>query len=1073
MKVGSLLLSLLVWPLFLQAQVPAFSSSLPGASCSATGTEAVISGFTTTVTDFTATLQVTIPEAANGKLITWKLVGENEGPNTIYFAFADGMLQGYFNSGSTMENTTPVAVAPGEHTIKVLYDRARTGSPNDYTPTIASGVHVWIDNHLIYRQVGLRWENEWITEIRVSSEAVAVSQIDVDAGWKVKTKGLPSGVMVYIPTSATLHADGSFTLGSDALQFINLPTGSSAMTLSALAKLPNNATGDVMKVALSAKNNTTQEYENHTAQVSLQNGAYALRYNDNQSLDSTQTFGISPTTQWNLFTLTYNSDESYGFRGTQFAVNGDLAVQGSGIVWSGSTLSGLSITLPGVQIRELQLQTNHVALPKAPFGEFVSYPSGTESLSPTSKHTLYNVAYDSERGWALGEITQNGVPLNYADAAHAVLCFGVNSGEALAFDINTFECSADGLVTFGLNTSHPQIGGTRALLTRTPEEHLWKRVSVLSAPFDKQAAFSYQPPTHDATRFYKVCAEADPGTLGVVSAYYNNPSDCQPFPNMPKTAADTLTFTTSLNNPSLLNANAGALTLTLEGEALCEGMIFTLSDGEQTVTATLTALSTTPNGLPKGEVTFEGFLPPNAIASELTLTLTGQTHGGVTIVDSTWGAFIGQHRRVVAQLATDLVKDGFVNAAHLKPNGGAWEADSPWKNPANANVNPGENQNDYLFYRIPAMATDGEGLVHVAYDVRYGGGDLGDQRLSGLDLGGNLSRDYGKTWSTPFYAVNVLNFRAADGSWPYGKDRAQITREMDIGDASMLYDPKTETFWLMGITGGGLVSSGGGQKNDCVLYTRHRTANQWTPWTGGPEGNARSIKAMLKMESANPGILQGPGHGTVTRVGRGEMPAGTLLFPMQAFLKGGTSDAQAFVAYSIDNGKTWQQSGLTTYGTNAQENSVVELDDGSWLMMCKGGTWGTGKGKRLFYRTTDFTSWSPLATDNNIIHVQGSILRLGTHSDGRSRYVKCHQLDPDKRAQLTLIFGRDLTQENTSAASEGIAWDCGSLELFHEATGLQGYNTLCMLDDTTLGVCYESRGIIWFERIDISEYLGQ
>ena len=142
-------------------------------------------------------------------------------------------------------------------------------------------------------------------------------------------------------------------------------------------------------------------------------------------------------------------------------------------------------------------------------------------------------------------------------------------------------------------------------------------------------------------------------------------------------------------------------------------------------------------------------------------------------------------------------------------------------------------------------------------------------------------------------------------------------------------------------------------------------------------------------------------------------------------------------------------------------------------MMCKGGTWGAGKGKRLFYRTTDFTSWSPLATDNNIIHVQGSILRLGTHSDGRSRYVKCHQLDPDKRAQLTLIFGRDLTQENTSAASEGIAWDCGSLELFHEATGLQGYNTLCMLDDTTLGVCYESRGIIWFERIDISEYLGQ
>lgn len=215
----------------------------------------------------------------------------------------------------------------------------------------------------------------------------------------------------------------------------------------------------------------------------------------------------------------------------------------------------------------------------------------------------------------------------------------------------------------------------------------------------------------------------------------------------------------------------------------------------------------------------------------------------------------------------------------------------------------------------------------------------------------------------------------------------------------------------------------------------------------------------------------------VTRIGRAGMPKGTLVFPVQAFVNGGTGDAQCCAAYSTDGGETWQTTGLTPKTLaqaphNAQENCVMELDDGSWLMMSKGGTWGSGKGKRLFFRTTDFKTWTQLADIPNVIHVQGSCLRIGTGADGVGRYVLAHQLDPDTRARLALVFGRDLTAANREAGQEGVDWDLENPLVIHAgATGGQGYVSLCLLDETTLGVLYEANNQIRFERIDLSPYL--
>lgn len=83
-----------------------------------------------------------------------------------------------------------------------------------------------------------------------------------------------------------------------------------------------------------------------------------------------------------------------------------------------------------------------------------------------------------------------------------------------------------------------------------------------------------------------------------------------------------------------------------------------------------------------------------------------------------------------------------------------------------------------------------------------------------------------------------------------------------------------------------------------------------------------------------------------------------------------------------------------------------------------------------------------------------------------------HQLDPATRARLALVFGRDLTAANREAGQEGVDWDLENPLVIHAgATGGQGYVSLCLLDETTLGVLYEANNQIRFERIDLAPYL--
>jgi hypothetical protein len=407
--------------------------------------------------------------------------------------------------------------------------------------------------------------------------------------------------------------------------------------------------------------------------------------------------------------------------------------------------------------------------------------------------------------------------------------------------------------------------------------------------------------------------------------------------------------------------------------------------------------------------------------------------------------------------------------ATIKLVGGtATLADTPY--------NDGLGSNSAGRYRVPAIAKSTNGVVVALYDCRYyNSADLGNHANVQIDSAESWSGDNGQSWTHPRIGIDVPNTNAYDKS-------------CNFGDPCILFDPAGNKFWAMGITGGGLASprdTNGNSISDVVLYTRGTEADdEWEEWTGGPAGNERSVKQVIldalagidsnasSDENAIRGILQGPGHGmvqqkTVTNeYGEVIMPAGALVFPMQYFSSfSNFNDAMTFAVYSTDGGATWKSTKLTQADQNAQENCVMELDDGSWYMICKGRT--NSDKKRQLFRTTDYVNWSYCGNLTPSEWVQGGCLKLGRGADGTGRYVAC--FSPSGRSNITLYFGRDTTVADPTGL--GVEWDCGSTNIYPYATGNMGYNSLVMLDNTTLGVLLETNGHISFITTDVSDVL--
>ena len=849
-----------------------------------------------------------------------------------------------------------------------------------------------------------------------------------------------------LPEGAERLEDGSVRLGAAPIAIDGFAPAT-AVTVSLLAEVPDEGTGAF--VGMSGLNGS----DVYTFQCErLSQTAYALRYNGDKEHKTARTPG-SVTPGLHLFTFIHVTTA-----GTTLYCDGEVVAEATGIRWSSGTIRSVTLgatpkgqfPFDGLRILAADIDTTAATPPPdPPLSVFLEIPEALKTAPAEILLHLLSIEGNSPERLEVPAVTRKGTALDASEAALMLWLFGRRTAFDLALDVQDLDCDPETGLSLTLARDSAQQNGWLTLLGSPAPGEPWTILASEPAPLPGGTV------AVDAERlagcaFFKFRPEAQARIVGLtphwagVSTLAN---DGNPAKGL---SAELLAF--SVADGLWEDLAEMPLVLTLSGNACTTDATFTLTAGGTRLYATPVR---EPGDPARWRVAFPS-LPSRDVVAKVLLAAESLAPGSLTVESCSWDdALAGTTLRFAAVLADHPIADGFV------PDDTAIDSAA-------------------LFYRIPALATDGAGTLVAVYDVRYGGGDLGDSKLSGIDLGENVSTDGGTTWNAPHLALDVPNFRLPDGSWPYGTSRSAITPAMDAGDASILYDPGRDRFWLMTITGGGLSTTGtNAAQNDCVLYTRENAPDAlWLPWDGGPEGNTRSVKAILleaigKRDAPGRGILQGPGHGFATTQAHEGMPAGTLVFPMQAFVNSSLNDAQAFAAYSPDGGATWKATALTPTPLaqsphNAQENCILELDDGSWLMMSKGGS--ASAGRRLFFRSTDFTTWRQLASVSGIAYVQGSCLRLGRGADGSGRYVFAHQ-NAKTRANLTLYFGRDITAENPEAGQEGVAWDLGSLALHQGDTGGMGYNSLCLVDAKTLGVLYEANGQILFERVDLTPYL--
>lgn len=853
-------------------------------------------------------------------------------------------------------------------------------------------------------------------------------------------------------SAPTVDLDGTVTIDATPITLSGISANTFAITIE--AELPEGANGTFIGWQVNQNDKQQKAY--------AQTGNNAFGYIDNNAPKSIGETTAPLSSGQHIWTLTYDSGiPGQTDAGATLYEDGKQIARATGLRWSNSPVTQITIgdsvsdqpgPLAGMKVCAVHVEMGSTEVPEDTFTALYEVP---KELSRLGEAALRHLMMQNGKvgDFSVPTVTLNGETLSNADAARALWLFGKTGDATLNWHVSGLTLDENG-VTLATTGDQP-MHGALSVLEKTALNDTWKRVEAT------QVGGTLTVPAGGATAFYTVRAEEEAHEPGPVVSLNPTPTAAEGMPSqvlLPTagtTPATATLFNFALDGTfeELGEAQRTGLTLTLKGNGLVVGGEYTLTVDGKAYTATLEPLAAARNAYdlphPTGTLTFTGF----TLTEASTVSLSGPVVAGqVTVTESSWG-LPGQSTRVAVTLADDLVKDDFV---------------------------PENNSLEMMSYRIPALATDGQGGVLAIYDVRYGSGDLGSgtlgsttSPLTGIDLGENFSSDGGTTWTKPRLGIDVPNFRNPNGGFPNGSDKNVITRDMDLGDASILFDPVTQKYWLIAMTGGGLLC--GYAKTDCVLYTRGKAADAtWGNRTSVKETIAKTLEedydvTIVKTGSNHNGFLGGPGHGIVTRVGREGMPAGTLVFPIQCFVNNNTGAAQCAALYSTDNGATWNVTGLTPRYLaeaphNAQENCIMELDDGSWLMMSKGGNWT--QGRRLFFRTTDFKTWKQLDSINNVIHVQGSCLRIG-EVDGKSRYVMAHQIDPNSRCKLALIFGTDASDQDV-----GVDWDLDHpVMIFQDETGNKGYISLCLIDATTLGILYEANSKIYFERFDLSPYL--
>lgn len=344
---------------------------------------------------------------------------------------------------------------------------------------------------------------------------------------------------------------------------------------------------------------------------------------------------------------------------------------------------------------------------------------------------------------------------------------------------------------------------------------------------------------------------------------------------------------------------------------------------------------------------------------------------------------------------------------------------------------------DVSTYRIPGLVRTNSGTLIAVYDARRRSArDLpGD-----IDVGMSRSEDGGRTWEP----MRIIMDMGDDPKWQYD----------GIGDPAVLVDEQTGTIWVAATwshgnrswfgSGPGLSAEETGQ---LMLVKSDDDGRTWS----APINITEQVK---KPEWCF--LLQGPGKGIT-------MQDGTLVFAAQ--YQDPVEENRlphSTILYSRDHGESWQ------VGTGAfddtTEAQVVEVSPGVLMLNCR----YNRKSVRVVRTTNDLgDSWEthvtsqrsliePRACMASLINVDRE---LGLASTGRLLFSNPNSLA--ERSHLTIKASTD----------SGVTWPKDKRLLLDEGRG-RGYSCMTMIDDSTVGIVYESsQADLVFQRVPLEEIL--
>lgn len=340
-------------------------------------------------------------------------------------------------------------------------------------------------------------------------------------------------------------------------------------------------------------------------------------------------------------------------------------------------------------------------------------------------------------------------------------------------------------------------------------------------------------------------------------------------------------------------------------------------------------------------------------------------------------------------------------------------------------------------YRIPGIVTTCDGTLVAVYDVRY---------ESSADLQGNIkvgvsrSNDRGLTWEPMRLALNL----DGHGGLPAAQN--------GTGDPCILYDSRNNrlriaALWCHGMPGKrAWTASGQGLSPDetgqLLLVSSEDGGMTWS--------EPVNITPMVKDESWHL-LLQGPGRGIT-------MSDGTLVFPAQ-FIDS-ERIPNATVVYSVDAGRTWAIGNPARRKTT--ESQVAEYPEGTLMLNMRDDRGGS----RAVSVSRDMgATWSEHPSSRSALRepvCMASLIavRAGDNITGKDLLLFSNPDSSVERKDITIKLSLD----------GGLTWPAAHQVVLDEGYGL-GYSCLTMIDESTVGILYESSvANIIFQAVPLKDF---